>query len=321
MPRGFDRLGAEKERDCILGNIFDLRDIATLQSWISLSHCLNSQRTWELCATDRMLARGQPVCGNGHNPLRYSAIVDTKLFVFIRATLALAILNALDCWLRPQFPLNSFCYEGLLSLIETATTGGPDPWQKDWGPFALDKAMAPLKPSEQRCGQRRCVTLRALLPPRLLLWRGCRKRYKKNKSNPGQRKKIFLHAPPQRGRLLRGQSSPRTCKLVGGDKVFDDGGGLCSPGRWPHDARELADGDNWTWLREALLRTVADYAGGVREGGNSYGLGSQRWLQACERCHFAGQGDTNLDGAHTCSRLGHRELATTEADQSYPANC
>ena len=45
----------------------------------------------------------------------------------------------------------------------------------------------------------------------------------------------FPTCPAEGGRLLGGSGPPRICKLVGGDKPFHDGGGLCSPGRWPHD--------------------------------------------------------------------------------------
>ena len=72
----------------------------------------------------------------------------------------------------------------------------------------------------------------------------------------------FPTCPAEGGRLLGGSGPPRICKLVGGDKPFRDGGGLCSPGRWPRDRRELAEGRNWDWLRRSLFKTVSDFAGG-----------------------------------------------------------
>ena len=56
---------------------------------------------------------------------------------------------------------------------------------------------------------------------------------------------------------------PRICKPVGEDKPFHDGGGLCSPGRWPHERRKLAEGRNWDWLRNSLFQATSDFAGGL----------------------------------------------------------
>ena len=40
---------------------------------------------------------------------------------------------------------------------------------------------------------------------------------------------------------------------------------LCSPGRWPSARRDLADGENWDWLRERLLEKASERAGGIDE--------------------------------------------------------
>ena len=37
----------------------------------------------------------------------------------------------------------------------------------------------------------------------------------------------------------RGGGLPRMARHIGGDKPFNDGGGLCSPGRWPPEKRRL----------------------------------------------------------------------------------
>ena len=37
----------------------------------------------------------------------------------------------------------------------------------------------------------------------------------------------------------RGSGPPRVARHIGGDKPFCDGGGLCSPGRWPPAKRRL----------------------------------------------------------------------------------
>ena len=46
-------------------------------------------------------------------------------------------------------------------------------------------------------------------------------------------------------RLQAGKGPPSTCETLAGYKDFHDGGGLCSPGRWRKETRELADGANW----------------------------------------------------------------------------
>ena len=68
--------------------------------------------------------------------------------------------------------------------------------------------------------------------------------------------------------------APRTCDLSGGPRDFHDGGGLCSPGRWPPDRRSLADGDGWSWLRSKLFEKAARRAGSVEE------LEGEVWLEA-----------------------------------------
>ena len=53
--------------------------------------------------------------------------------------------------------------------------------------------------------------------------------------------------------------------LPGGPRDFRDGGGLCSPGRWPPERRNLADDDSWSWLRDRLFEKAARRAGSVEE--------------------------------------------------------
>ena len=50
-----------------------------------------------------------------------------------------------------------------------------------------------------------------------------------------------------------------------GGKPFHDGGGLCSPGRWPHHARSYADGPQWEWLRERTLELILAKVGSLEQ--------------------------------------------------------
>ena len=46
---------------------------------------------------------------------------------------------------------------------------------------------------------------------------------------------------------------------------FHDGGGLCSPGRWRKEVRELADGANWCWLRKEMKKAILEFVGSEKE--------------------------------------------------------
>ena len=68
--------------------------------------------------------------------------------------------------------------------------------------------------------------------------------------------------PPDISEYLRSQGfGPREL----GPRDFHDGGGLCSPGRWPPDRRSLADSDGWSWLRNKLFEKAVMRAGSVDE--------------------------------------------------------
>ena len=66
---------------------------------------------------------------------------------------------------------------------------------------------------------------------------------------------------PEGSRLQGGFGPPRVCQQLGATKDFHDGGGLCSPGRWPASARNLASGSSWDWLREKSLQLILDKLG------------------------------------------------------------
>ena len=50
-----------------------------------------------------------------------------------------------------------------------------------------------------------------------------------------------------------------------GYKDFHDGGGLCLPGRWRKEVRELADGANWYWLRREMKKAILEFVGLEKE--------------------------------------------------------
>ena len=70
---------------------------------------------------------------------------------------------------------------------------------------------------------------------------------------------------PEGPRVLGGTGPPRFCRQLGGGKPFHDGGGLCSPGRWPHHARSYADGPQWEWLRKRTLELILGKVGSLEQ--------------------------------------------------------
>ena len=65
--------------------------------------------------------------------------------------------------------------------------------------------------------------------------------------------------------MLGGTGPPRFCRQLGAGKPFHDGGGLCSPGRWPHHARSYADGPQWEWLRKRTLELILGKVGSLEQ--------------------------------------------------------
>ena len=70
---------------------------------------------------------------------------------------------------------------------------------------------------------------------------------------------------PEGPRLVGGHGPPRRCHQNDGIKDFHDGGGLCSPGRWPQHRRGYADGASWDWLRAQIRDIVVRRVGSETE--------------------------------------------------------
>ena len=66
---------------------------------------------------------------------------------------------------------------------------------------------------------------------------------------------------PECPRLLGGHGPSRKCYQNDGIKDFHDGGGLCSPGRWPRQRGGYAEGPSWDWLRARIREIVVKRAG------------------------------------------------------------
>ena len=68
--------------------------------------------------------------------------------------------------------------------------------------------------------------------------------------------------PPEGPAVLGGWGEPRSCPTVSGTKGFHDGGGLCSPGRWPPERRWHASDHHWGQLRRNVWEIVMNFVGG-----------------------------------------------------------
>ena len=67
--------------------------------------------------------------------------------------------------------------------------------------------------------------------------------------------------PPEGPAILGGWGEPRSCPTVSGAKGFHDGGGLCSPGRWPPERRWRPNDDHWCKLRHDMWGIVMEVIG------------------------------------------------------------
>jgi hypothetical protein len=87
--------------------------------------------------------------------------------------------------------------------------------------------------------------------------------------------------PPTSGGALegwRGRGAPRTSQHISGPKAFCDGGGLCSPGRWPPGRRRLPGGPS-EGLRRCMLESFKE-AVNAASGGADDELGFMLKLAA-----------------------------------------
>ena len=80
---------------------------------------------------------------------------------------------------------------------------------------------------------------------------------------------VTIDDAPETGRLgggWRGNGPMRISHVMGKDRGYEDGGGLCSPGRWPRSQRNLPDGVNKELLiqaRAGLVESVARTSAGA----------------------------------------------------------
>ena len=80
-------------------------------------------------------------------------------------------------------------------------------------------------------------------------------------SSPGPSSPYPINSP-EGPAILGGFGEPRVCPTVSGTKGFHEGGGLCSPGRWPPERRRRVTDPHWDQLRHDMWEMVMDFVGG-----------------------------------------------------------
>ena len=123
---------------------------------------------------------------------------------------------------------------------------GPLPLAKGMGSIRGRQAKGPFKTSGTECW-----------PPKMCQWIAALLMATSSIDTQDS----YPVCQPEGGRLQGDHGPPRQCDILEGFKPFHDGGGLCSPGRWPHDRRLLAEGDKWSWLRNRLWEVACKHAG------------------------------------------------------------
>ena len=191
---------------------------------------------------------------------------DWKIFAFHQGNLGAGYPKPtrLLVFAKERFALPSFCYEGPPSFDTEGFYLGPLPMAKGMGSIRNRQSQGPFKTSGTKMWPAKmCQWISSML---LSSWASSATTVPDTQSKEGE--KIFREVPeiiadtfpicqPEGARVLGG--------FQGGPRDFHDGGGLCSPGRWPLDRRSLADGEGWSWLRNKLFEKAARRAGSVEE--------------------------------------------------------
>ncbi len=267
-PRGLDKLTAAERDRAILGNIFaDFSwEVINMAATSSLPFLLLEQPE-DLGAMRYGPFEGQRPASMWQWPQFHEMLgrYDFRTCVFHQGNLGCDYPKPTRIWLRAKPDLPGFCYEGPPSFDKSGFYLGPLPLAKGMGSIRKRKATGPFQTSGTECWPARmCQWIATLLvesqpPPATTATKGDTAETA-IATEPG-----YPVCEPEGSRLLGGEGPPRYCEVSGVRKDYHDGGGLCSPGRWPHDRRKLAEGENWSWLRSKLREIAVKHAGSEDE--------------------------------------------------------
>ena len=166
--------------------------------------------------------------------------------------------------LKTRIQLPTFCFLGVPSFDKDGFYTGPLPLAKGMGSIRSRHTSGPFKTSGTECWPARmCQWIASLL---VSSWEpSATTATMETPAATSEDNSSYPVCDPEGARLLGGHGPPRVCDILEGQKPYHDGGGLCSPGRWPHDRRILADGDCWSWIRAKLFDIACTHAGGAKE--------------------------------------------------------
>ena len=74
----------------------------------------------------------------------------------------------------------------------------------------------------------------------------------------------YLVTEPEGWKIHGGEGEARVCESPGRCRMFHDGCGLASPGRWDLEKRKWSRDDFWTGLRKESMEAVLEHCGGQK---------------------------------------------------------
>ncbi|OLP78827.1 Polyadenylate-binding protein, cytoplasmic and nuclear [Symbiodinium microadriaticum] len=267
-PRGMDTLTSRERDRAILGNIFaDFAwEVATLVADGAASF-LAFEQPEDLGTIAKGPRAGQRPASMWQWPqLRQLLDKGLRTVAFHQATFGTPYAKPTRLLLRTQASLPEGVLEGPPSFDADGYYEGPLPSGKPFGGMLQRRATGAFKTTgSERWPPRLCQWLAATLVHTCLA--SATTALEGDQTEPQLPRDSTDAGPgyqvnqPEGSRLQGGFGPPRVCQQLGATKDFHDGGGLCSPGRWPASARNLASGSSWDWLREKSLQLILDKLG------------------------------------------------------------
>ena len=266
-PRGLDSLTASERDRAILGNVFAdfcYEVIAcALDTYIKF---LLLEQPEDLGAMRYGPYQGQRPASMWQWPqlaeiLRRAGVITC---VFHQGNLGAGYPKPTRLLLKTTVQLPSFYFLGPPTFDKDGFYTGPLPVAKGMGSIRSRQTSGSFKTSGTECWPARmCQWIASLL---VSTWEPTATTATLGASTTSTATQdSYPVCKPEGARILGGHGPPRTCDILEGQKPFHDGGGLCSPGRWPHARRILAEGDDWSWIHAKLFDIACFHAGGVKE--------------------------------------------------------
>ena len=243
-PTGLDTLTAAERRRCILGNIMQL-SFVLLEQPEDLGAMADGPHAGERPASMWQWPAFADI----------TAKPDWKTFAFHQGNFGAGYPKPtrLLVFAKERFKLPSFCYEGPPLFDDKGFYLGPLPMAKGMGSIRNRQSQGPFKTMwpAKMCQWISSMLLSSWASSATTASKGVPDtRLREENETPRETAEeladTFPICQPEGSRFLGGFGPPRVCDLPGGLRDFHDGGGLCSPRRWPPDRR------NWRMVTAGL---------------------------------------------------------------------